>query len=111
MGVELTLVGDGAAAVEAFRFGAFDLVLMDMQMPVMDGLAATREIRRLELAGGRPRTPIAMLTANAMDEHRRAALAAGADGHIAKPITPQSLIDGMAEALAATPATATAVAG
>ena len=111
MGVELTLVEDGAAAVEAFRRGAFDLVLMDMQMPVMDGLAATREIRHLELVGGRPRTPVAMLTANAMDEHRRAALAAGADGHIAKPITPQSLIDGMAEALTATPAPATAVAG
>ena len=68
-------------------------------MPVMDGLAATSEIRRREAETGRPRTPIAMLTANAMDEHRRMATEAGADHHIAKPITPESLFNGMAETL------------
>ena len=98
-GVDVTLVADGQEAVEAFAAGDFDIVLMDMQMPVMDGLAATREIRRREAETGRPRTPIAMLTANAMDEHRRMATEAGADHHIAKPITPESLFNGMAETL------------
>jgi CheY-like chemotaxis protein len=73
---------------------------MDMQMPRLDGLAATREIRRLEREAGAPPTPIAMLTANAMAEHRQMALEAGADHHIAKPFTPDSLFAGVAEALA-----------
>jgi CheY-like chemotaxis protein len=99
-GVDLTVVDDGAAAVEAFEAGAFDLVLMDMQMPRLDGLAATREIRRRERASRAPRTPIAMLTANAMEEHRRQGLEAGADHHIAKPVTPDSLLAGIATLLA-----------
>jgi PAS domain S-box-containing protein len=98
--VSLTMAGDGQEAVEAFRPGAFDLVLMDMQMPRLDGLAATREIRRLERESGAAATPIAMLTANAMDEHRRMAFEAGADHHISKPFTPESLFAGVAEALA-----------
>jgi PAS domain S-box-containing protein len=101
MGVALTMTSDGREAVEAFSTGAFDLVLMDMQMPHMDGLAATREIRRLERDAGMARTPIAMLTANAMDEHRRMAFQAGADCHITKPITPESLFRGLAETFAA----------
>jgi PAS domain S-box-containing protein len=100
-GVDLTIVEDGRAAVEAFAAATFDLVLMDMQMPHMDGLTATREIRRLEADSGAARTPLAMLTANAMDEHRAAAAAAGADHHIAKPITPESLLTGIAATLAA----------
>jgi CheY-like chemotaxis protein len=69
---------------------------MDMQMPVMDGLAATRAIRAHEEAEGRERrTPVAMLSANAMDQHRNAAFEAGADRHIAKPVTAQSLIAGV----------------
>ena len=94
----ITTVADGAQAVEAFRAGPFDLVLMDMQMPVMDGLTATRAIRLLE--SGR-RTPIAMLSANAMAQHRHDALTAGADVHIAKPITAASLLAGVAQALGA----------
>jgi CheY-like chemotaxis protein len=101
LGVDLTIVADGAQAIDAFEGGVFDLILMDMQMPVMDGLAATREIRRLESEAGRPATPIAMLTANAMAEHRQVAADAGADSHIAKPVTLESLIGGMVVALAA----------
>ncbi|MFI4936159.1 MAG: ATP-binding protein [Caulobacterales bacterium] len=100
-GIDLTIVGDGQEAVEAFRPGLFDLILMDMQMPRMDGLAATREIRRLEREAGVSPTPIAMLTANAMEEHRRMAAEAGATDHITKPITPESLVAGIARALAA----------
>jgi len=99
-GVEVVIVEDGAAAVAAFKADDFDLVLMDMQMPVMDGLTATREIRALETATpGRPRIPIVMLSANAMAEHRAEAAFAGADGHIAKPITAASLLAGMQAAL------------
>ena len=96
--VRLTTVENGAEAVEAFTHGDFDLVLMDMQMPVMDGLAATRAIRTLEAAGPF-RTPIVMLSANAMRQHRLDAEAAGADLHLAKPITAATLIRGMMDAL------------
>jgi PAS domain S-box-containing protein len=99
-GAEITIVENGALAVEAMRTGTFDLVLMDMQMPVMDGLAATRAIRQGELrqAGG-ARTPIVMLSANAMSQHRADSLAAGADLHLAKPVTAAVLIDGVGQAL------------
>jgi CheY-like chemotaxis protein len=102
VGAELTVVENGAEALEAFREGRFDLVLMDLQMPVMDGLAATRALRALEAAeSARPRTPIAVLSANAMAHHREEALAAGADLHIAKPVTARGLIEGVERALAA----------
>ena len=95
-GAEVTSAEDGALGVAAWRSSPFDLVLMDLQMPVMDGLTATREIRRLENELGRlPRTPIAVLSANAMAHHQREALAAGADIHLAKPITPEALIGGV----------------
>ena len=86
--------------MEAFRAGAFDLVLMDMQMPVMDGLTATQEIRLHEAAMGLARTPVVMLTANAMPEHVAAGRAAGADHHLAKPFNAAELL-----ALVAAPAT------
>jgi PAS domain S-box-containing protein len=104
LGVDLTVVGDGVEAVEAVQREAFDLILMDMQMPRMDGLTATRAIRKRELEAGRRPTPIAMLTANAMDDHRAQAAEAGANGHIAKPITPESLFVGIEAALCADPA-------
>ncbi|MDI1325400.1 MAG: ATP-binding protein [Brevundimonas sp.] len=91
-GMQVTTVGDGAQAVEAFTAGGFDLILMDMQMPVMDGLTATRRIRAVEQAQGRPRTPLIMLSANAMAQHVRDAADAGADSHLAKPITPNALM-------------------
>ena len=91
-GVEVVIVDNGAKALEAVQGGGFDAVLMDMQMPVMDGLEATRRIRAWEVAGNRPHTPILMLSANALAEHRRAGLAAGADGHVAKPVTVTGLM-------------------
>jgi len=99
-GVEVTVVDNGALAVEAFKTGAYDLILMDMQMPVMDGLAATRAIRRMEQHGraGAP-IPIVMLSANAMTHHRQDALLAGADLHLAKPVTAADLINGIGQAL------------
>jgi CheY-like chemotaxis protein len=98
--VNLTSVANGQEALDAFETQAFDLILMDMQMPRLDGLAATREIRRLEREAGAASTPIAMLTANAMDEHRQLAFDAGADHHISKPFTPESLLADVAETLA-----------
>jgi PAS domain S-box-containing protein len=99
-GVDLTIVDNGQEAVEAFRPGLFDLILMDMQMPVMDGLAATRAIRLLERQAGAVAMPIAMFTANAMDEHRAQAIEAGANHHICKPITPERLLAEVEAALA-----------
>ena len=90
--VDLVSVEDGAQAVEACRAAAFDLVLMDMQMPVMDGLTATREIRLHEVAMGMPRTPVVMLTANALPEHVAAGIEAGADRHLAKPFSVEALL-------------------
>lgn len=91
-GISLTSVEDGARAVQACRDADFDLILMDMQMPVMDGLTATREIRLHEAALGLPRMPIVMLTANALPEHIAAAEAAGADRHLAKPFDANDLL-------------------
>jgi len=102
-GARLVMVEDGAQAVAAFAGGSFDLVLMDVQMPVMDGLTATAEIRALEAREGRMRTPILMLTANAMTEHVEAGRTAGADGHLSKPITSARLFEAIAGALRGQP--------
>ena len=97
-GVSLHCVEDGAQAVAAWSAGDFDLILMDMQMPVMDGLTATRAIREQELAQSLPRTPIYSLTANALPEHARESEAAGADGHLTKPIAAEQLLRTVANA-------------
>ncbi|WP_421738865.1 ATP-binding protein [Caulobacter sp.] len=99
-GARVLTVENGVQAVEAFTSGVFDLVLMDMQMPVMDGLAATRAIRDHEAARpDRARTPVIMLSANAMAQHRQDALDAGADAHMSKPVTAASLILGINDVL------------
>ncbi|PTS88364.1 hybrid sensor histidine kinase/response regulator [Pseudomonas sp. HMWF010] len=85
-GVDLLVVDDGAKAVEAWRAQPWDAILMDIHMPVMDGLAALAEIRRSEAELGRPRTPVIALTANAMSHQVADLLAAGMDDHVAKPI-------------------------
>jgi PAS domain S-box-containing protein len=85
-GVELTLVDNGREAVDAWAAGEFDLVLMDVQMPVMDGVAATRLIREREAQTGRRRTPIIALSANAFSDQVQAYKCAGMDTHVAKPI-------------------------
>lgn len=92
VGVSLTMALDGREAVEAFRPGAFDLVLMDMQMPQMDGLAATRALRAAEAVADAARTPVIMLTANSFEAHREQAFAAGADAFLAKPVTIDALM-------------------
>jgi two-component system sensor histidine kinase/response regulator len=79
---------DGAVAVQMVQRKRYDVVLMDMQMPVMDGLTATREIRKL---GGMKRLPIIAMTANAMEQDRRKCLEAGMNAHVAKPIDPDEL--------------------
>jgi CheY-like chemotaxis protein len=95
-GARLTIVENGALALEAFKTGTFDVVLMDIQMPVMDGLTAIRAIRAVEAERpDQPRTPIVALSANAMTDHRDGALAAGADLHVAKPVTAAALLGGL----------------
>jgi len=85
MGHHVTLATTGAEAVETWKREAFDLVLMDIQMPEMDGLEATRNIRALEQPGG-ARTPIIAMTAHAMGGDRERCLDAGMDDHVTKPI-------------------------
>jgi len=98
-GATLVAVENGKEALDAYAGGRFDLILMDMQMPVMDGLSATTAIRALEAERGRHRTPLLMLTANAMAEHVEAGRLAGADGHLAKPVTTQTLFAAIGAAL------------
>ncbi len=86
----VTFVDDGEKAVSAFQAEPFDLILMDVQMPVMDGLAAAAEIRRLERVAG-TRVPIVAMTAHAMKGDRERCLEAGMDGYVSKPIHPQEL--------------------
>ena len=97
----LDMAENGAGGVEAVSLREFDVILMDMQMPVMDGLTATRAIRALEAREGRRHPPIIMLTANAMAEHVRASAEAGADAHVAKPIQAGALFDTIGRVLGA----------
>ena len=87
-GHDVSAVDNGRKAVDAVRKGAFDLVLMDVQMPVMDGLTATREIRKLP---GRKDLPIVALTAHALQDERTSCLNAGMNAFVSKPFKPQEL--------------------
>jgi signal transduction histidine kinase len=100
LGIEPTVVDDGRAAVEAWESEAWDVILMDIQMPEMDGVDATGAIRARERETGRPRTPILALTANAMSHQIEAYLAAGMDGHVAKPIAAAALFAALGAAVA-----------
>lgn len=90
---DIVEVEDGQQALDIAFESPFDLILMDMQMPVMDGLTATRLIREREMAEGRPRIALIMLTANAMPEHVTASLEAGADAHLAKPFNVSQILE------------------
>jgi signal transduction histidine kinase/DNA-binding response OmpR family regulator len=92
----LTFVEDGEAAVDRFESGDFDLVLMDIQMPVMDGLEATRSIRAYELTRGLSSTPIVALTANASARDVDRCRGAGCTAHLSKPISKRSLFAAIA---------------
>ncbi|MEJ2816423.1 ATP-binding protein [Caulobacter sp. CCG-8] len=98
---EIYTAENGAEAVEVCATVTPDLILMDMQMPVMDGLDAVRAIRAREAATGAARTPIIMLTANARPEHMAASRAAGADLHLEKPITSAMLFAAIGQAFEA----------
>ncbi|WGM37617.1 ATP-binding protein [Caulobacter sp. NIBR1757] len=86
VGIAPVIVTDGAQAIAAWEAGDWDVILMDVQMPQVDGPTATRAIRARERATGRPRTPIIALTANAMSHQVAEYRAAGMDGFVAKPI-------------------------
>ena len=89
LGLQATTAADGRQALDKLAGEKFDVVLMDCQMPVMDGFSATAELRRREGAGGR--MPIVALTANATSEGREACLAAGMDDYLAKPFSRSAL--------------------
>lgn len=89
----LDIAGNGQEALEKFQQGAYDLVLMDMQMAIMDGYQATRAIRRWEESEGRKRTPILALTAYALKGDAEKSIEAGCDGHLTKPIRKQVLLE------------------
>jgi CheY-like chemotaxis protein len=90
---------DGKQAFEKFIANLYDLVLMDIQMPEMDGLDVTRAIRRWEFEQGRVPTPIVALTAYALEEDVQRALSAGCNLHISKPLRKQALIECIQQAM------------
>lgn len=89
----VTVAENGAEALDLYKRGHYHLVLMDCQMPVMDGLEASREIRRYEQESGRPRTPIVAVTANVATTDRQACLAVGMDDYLAKPFDLDVFLD------------------
>jgi signal transduction histidine kinase/AmiR/NasT family two-component response regulator len=99
VGIGFVSVGDGLEAVEACEARRFDVILMDIQMPVMDGLAATREIRLRETAAGRPPAPVIVVSANCLPEQVAASRQAGAGHHLAKPISADVLLRALADVI------------
>jgi CheY-like chemotaxis protein len=100
LGCSVEVAENGREAVAGWAQGTFDMVFMDVQMPEMDGLEATRIIRQAESEApgtGRPRTPIIAVTAHALPADRARCLAAGMDAHIAKPVTLELLATAIAK--------------
>jgi CheY-like chemotaxis protein len=97
-GAEVTSVENGEQAVEAWRRGGFDLVLMDLRMPVMDGLTAIRAIRKAE-GPGLPRAPIIVISANTSPDDLKSSTEAGADRHIGKPVRADALFEAISGVL------------
>jgi CheY-like chemotaxis protein len=89
---QLTFAENGSAAVDRFAAGNFDVILMDMQMPIMDGLSATRAIRALEQERRGPAIPIIALTANAYPQDIELSIKAGCQCHLSKPISKPKLL-------------------
>ena len=92
-GHQVKVAEHGRAALEAFTREHFAVILMDMQMPIMDGIEATREIRKQEKLRQADRTPIIAMTANAMEGDRERCLEAGMDDYISKPIRADQLYE------------------
>ncbi|MEP7353035.1 MAG: response regulator [Acidobacteriota bacterium] len=88
----LCFANDGASAVDMFLSESFDVVLMDVQMPVMDGLEATRRIREAERQRGHGRVPIVAITASALAHDREATAQAGCDQHLSKPLSQERML-------------------
>ena len=86
LGVNHTIVNNGQEAIQAAMNYKFDIILMDCDMPIMDGYTATQEIRKWEKKELRQTTPILALTAHILDEHKQKALNAGMNSHLSKPI-------------------------
>jgi signal transduction histidine kinase len=95
IGIDPVVVSNGLEAIHAWEDGEWDVILMDVQMPKMDGPTAARAIREQELAMGRRRTPIIALTANVMSHQLAEYMAAGMDGHVAKPIEAGRLFEAL----------------
>ena len=91
-GVTVDVARNGQVAVEKFRAGRYDMVFLDMQMPVMDGLTAAREMRRIEQQLHRPPAPLIALTANAYQHDMQASLDAGCNAHLSKPVAKDLLL-------------------
>ena len=103
LGYQTTIADNGAVAVEEVASGRFDLVLMDVQMPLMDGYAATRAIRAAEQADGGGRIPIIAMTAAAVEGERERCLTAGMDDFLTKPVDPRALATVLARWLGGPP--------
>ncbi|HUC83567.1 MAG TPA: response regulator [Candidatus Acidoferrales bacterium] len=98
LGYSVDIVENGLAAVEAWKQGAYDVILMDCQMPEMDGYAATKKIRELEMSRNQSHIRIIALTAHAMQGDREVCLAAGMDDYISKPVDTNELKNALARA-------------
>jgi CheY-like chemotaxis protein/HPt (histidine-containing phosphotransfer) domain-containing protein len=107
----LEIAENGAVACEMYRTGNYDLVLMDRQMPVMDGLTATQTIRAWEQASGRPATPIIALTASALKGDREMCLAAGCTAFLTKPIKQEVLLQAIKDHCILTPPSSSSESG
>ncbi len=103
-GCRWEIAANGIEAVEYFKLGDFDLILMDVQMPEMDGLEATRTIRSLEEKNRQPAIPIIALTANAMAEDKKQCFDAGMNAYLSKPFTPKQLQETVKDIMAGSPA-------
>ncbi len=102
-GHSVAAVGDGAAAVKAWQENSYDVILMDVHMPEMDGITATKQIRLAQKKLGAWHTPIIAMTASAMKEDREACLAAGMDAYLSKPICAEELLATLKEVTAKCP--------
>ena len=104
-GFQVVVAGNGRAALSAISEQNFDLVLMDVQMPELDGLQATRTLREMERQGGK-KLPVVAMTAHAMQGDRDRCLAAGMTAYVSKPVRPEELFKVIDEVLAAAAVTA-----